>query len=125
MGCVLFEMSTLRHAFSAHDLNSLASKICRGKIPPLPKTYSKDLTDLVKALLIQKTDLRPSVKDVLRMSFIRGHIVKYLEARQAEAGEQKPKLGKKDSGQDEDRQVMSQLKEEASLPVIKEVHLIK
>ena len=30
LGCVLYEMATLRHAFDAASLNGLASKIMRG-----------------------------------------------------------------------------------------------
>ena len=32
LGCVLYEMATLRHAFDAASLNGLASKIMRGKL---------------------------------------------------------------------------------------------
>lgn len=32
LGCVLYEMTTLNHAFDANSLNNLASKIIKGKV---------------------------------------------------------------------------------------------
>ena len=32
LGCCLYEMATLKHAFNARDFNSLGCKILRGKV---------------------------------------------------------------------------------------------
>jgi NIMA (never in mitosis gene a)-related kinase len=47
LGCILYEMATLRHAFEAGDMKGLVLKILRGSYPPLPTWYSKDLRTLV------------------------------------------------------------------------------
>ena len=35
LGCVLYEMCNLRHAFDAQSINGLAVKILRGSYPPI------------------------------------------------------------------------------------------
>lgn len=47
LGCILYEMATLRHAFEAGDMKGLVLKILRGSYPPLPQYYSKDMRTLV------------------------------------------------------------------------------
>ena len=41
LGCILYEMCNLRHAFDAQSLNGLAVKILKGSYPALTTTYSK------------------------------------------------------------------------------------
>jgi hypothetical protein len=41
-------MCTYQHAFDAKGLVNVANKIVVGKSPDLPKTYSKELNDLLK-----------------------------------------------------------------------------
>lgn len=43
LGCVLYELCTLQHAFAADNLLGLVYKIVQGKVEPIPSTYSKDL----------------------------------------------------------------------------------
>lgn len=40
LGCVLYELCTLQHAFSASNLLGLVYKIVQGTIDPIPTTYS-------------------------------------------------------------------------------------
>eukprot|EP00954_Amorphochlora_amoebiformis_P015319 1201415-Amorphochlora_amoeboformis.AAC.2 len=40
LGCILYEMVTLRRAFTGKNLPNLVLKILRGKYPPIPKAYS-------------------------------------------------------------------------------------
>lgn len=47
LGCCIYEMCTLRHAFDAQTLNGLAIKILKGSYPPLNSIYSKPLRDLI------------------------------------------------------------------------------
>uniref|UniRef100_A0A5K4FE06 non-specific serine/threonine protein kinase n=1 Tax=Schistosoma mansoni TaxID=6183 RepID=A0A5K4FE06_SCHMA len=80
LGCVLYEMSTLRHAFNAKSFNALSYKILSGKIPDMPTQYSPELLELMRAMLHLKPEKRPSARRVLSNSFIRKHIVLFLEA---------------------------------------------
>lgn len=41
LGCVLYEMTTMKHAFDANSLQLLIQKIVKGQFPPPPAQYSK------------------------------------------------------------------------------------
>jgi NIMA (never in mitosis gene a)-related kinase 1/4/5 len=43
MGCVLYELTTLRHAFEGANMKALVLKIIRGVYPPVPSQYSNDV----------------------------------------------------------------------------------
>ncbi|CAH8506098.1 unnamed protein product [Schistosoma turkestanicum] len=73
-------MSTLRHAFNAKSFNALSYKILSGKVPDMPTQYSPELLELMRAMLHLKPEKRPSARRVLSNSFIRKHIVLFLEA---------------------------------------------
>ena len=70
MGCVLYEMSTLKHAFKAGSMKNLVLKIIRGSYPPINSRYSYDLRNLVTALLRRNPKERPSLDSILRKGFI-------------------------------------------------------
>ena len=70
MGCVLYEMSTLKHAFKAGSMKNLILKIIRGSYPPINSRYSYDLRNLVTALLKRNPKERPSLDSILRKGFI-------------------------------------------------------
>ncbi|NP_001084575.1 NIMA-related kinase 4 S homeolog [Xenopus laevis] len=80
LGCCVYEIATLRHAFNAKDMNSLVYRIIEGKLPPMPKDYTKELGDLIAAMLNRQPEKRPSVKQILHKSFIRHHITLFLQA---------------------------------------------
>ncbi|KAJ9532988.1 hypothetical protein QJQ45_018070, partial [Haematococcus lacustris] len=53
LGCVLYELCTLKHAFAADSLLSLVYQIVRGNFPPIPPNqFSQGLSNLVNALLV-------------------------------------------------------------------------
>ncbi len=78
LGCCVYEMASLKHAFSAHNINALMYKIIQGKVPPLPSQYSTQLTDLVQHMMARQAEERPDVHEILRMTFIRKHIKMFL-----------------------------------------------
>ncbi|KAK7489732.1 hypothetical protein BaRGS_00019127 [Batillaria attramentaria] len=79
LGCCVYEMTTLKHAFNAKDMNSLVYKILKGKTPPMPRQYSSELQDLMKQMLDQNPDRRPSVNRLLRNPYIKRNIAIFLE----------------------------------------------
>lgn len=79
LGCCVYEMATLKHAFTARNINALMYKILQGKVPPLPSKFSLDLTQLVQLMMSSNAKDRPSVNQILRMSFIREHIKMFLD----------------------------------------------
>jgi serine/threonine protein kinase len=42
LGCVLYELVSLRHAFDAREMKGLVQKILRGQYTPVPQNTSKD-----------------------------------------------------------------------------------
>jgi len=78
LGCVLYEMTTLNHAFDANSLNGLATKIVKGKYPPIHAKYSRYLRELISQMLMINPQLRPDVDQVLRKPFIKKHTVNFF-----------------------------------------------
>ncbi len=78
LGCVLYEMATLKHAFEAGCMRSLVLKIIRGSYPPISPSYSYDLRHLVAALLRKRPSERPTPAAILRKGFVRKAMAKRL-----------------------------------------------
>eukprot|EP01135_Chromosphaera_perkinsii_P002990 Nk52_evm12s232 gene=Nk52_evmTU12s232 len=71
LGCVLYEMCTLKHAFSALSIKVLVIKILRGCYPPIPERYSKEMIELISDLLTHDPQKRPSTQEILSKDLIR------------------------------------------------------
>ena len=59
LGCILYELCTLKHAFSAENLLGLVFKIVQDKQDPVPDIYSADMRNLVSLLLNKDEKKRP------------------------------------------------------------------
>ncbi|CAF2601961.1 unnamed protein product [Rotaria sp. Silwood2] len=73
VGCLLYEMCTYEHAFDGKGLMNVIYKVVEGKAPELPKTYSKELNDLLKKMLIKDPKNRPTAAQLLQAPFIVKH----------------------------------------------------
>uniref|UniRef100_A0A8C7QGU2 Serine/threonine-protein kinase Nek4 n=1 Tax=Oncorhynchus mykiss TaxID=8022 RepID=A0A8C7QGU2_ONCMY len=80
LGCCVYEMSTLKHAFNAKDMNSLVYRIVEGKLPQMPNKYDPQLGELIKSMLCKRPEDRPDVKHILRQPYIKRQIAMFLEA---------------------------------------------
>ncbi|CAH1267417.1 NEK1 [Branchiostoma lanceolatum] len=78
LGCVLYEMCTLKHAFEAGNMKNLVLKIIRGSYPPVSPRYSYELRNLVAQLFKRNPRDRPSINSILRKNFISKRIEKFL-----------------------------------------------
>lgn len=78
LGCVLYEMCNLRHAFDAQTLNGLAVKILKGKYPPISTTYSKPFRDLVGKMLSLNPKHRPAIWDMMNKPMVKRHIISFM-----------------------------------------------
>ena len=70
VGCVIYEMATLRPPFRAEDMDGLYKKIIKGVYPKLPSHFSVDLNNLIKLLLQVRPNQRPSAEKLLSMPFM-------------------------------------------------------
>ncbi|XP_061314327.1 serine/threonine-protein kinase Nek4 isoform X7 [Pezoporus flaviventris] len=91
LGCCVYEMATLKHAFNAKDMNSLVYRIIEGKLPPMPKDYSPQLVEIIRTMLSKRPEERPSVKSILRHQYIKHQISLFLEATKERAARSQKK----------------------------------
>ena len=78
LGCMLYELVTLCHAFDANSMKGLVMKILRGNYPPIPSYYSDDLKHLIADMLNKDPRKRPSVNKILERPFLR---VSYFDSK--------------------------------------------
>ena len=78
LGCILYEMVTLRHAFDASSMKGLVVKILRGTYPSIPSCYSQNLRELIDEMLEKDARKRPSVKKILEKEFLSSRISQLL-----------------------------------------------
>lgn len=78
LGCIMYEICNLQHAFDAQNLNGLAIKILKGNFLPVNTMYSKSLRQLIEQMLNTKPANRPSIEEVLNKPFIKKKLVQYI-----------------------------------------------
>jgi non-specific serine/threonine protein kinase/NIMA (never in mitosis gene a)-related kinase len=78
LGCLLYEMTTLNHAFDAQSMNGLAQKIIKGRYPPISPKYSKYLRELISQMLHVSPGSRPDLDQILRKPFVKKHVVNFF-----------------------------------------------
>jgi len=71
LGCILYELCVLKHAFDATNICGLIFKILNGSYPPIPESYSPELRGLVAQMLSRKPEERPRLESIIEMDFIK------------------------------------------------------
>ncbi|XP_061910729.1 serine/threonine-protein kinase Nek4 isoform X2 [Entelurus aequoreus] len=92
LGCCVYEMSTLKHAFNAKDMNSLVYRIVGGKLPQMPIKYDPQLGEMIKSMLCKKPEDRPNVNFILRQPYIKRQIAIFLEATKVKTAKSRQKV---------------------------------
>jgi NIMA (never in mitosis gene a)-related kinase len=82
LGCLLYELATLKHPFEARDERSLAEKVMRGVYAPIPSSYSTDLSTMVRILLNVDPSRRPTVDEILNHPIV----LKRIESQSVKCG---------------------------------------
>ena len=85
LGCVLYEMITLRPPFRAQNMEGLYNKVIKGQFSRIPDRFSNELFEIVKLLIQVNTDTRPSCDEILKHPIIQ----KRIEYFKSFTGEQK------------------------------------
>jgi NIMA (never in mitosis gene a)-related kinase len=78
LGCVLYELTTLRHAFDANNMKGLIMKILKGTYPPISSKYSSDLRSLISSMLSRNPRQRPNINQILALPVIQTRINQFL-----------------------------------------------
>ncbi|XP_062862399.1 serine/threonine-protein kinase Nek5-like isoform X2 [Trichomycterus rosablanca] len=79
LGCVLYELCTLKHPFEASSLRQLIIKICKGHYTPVSQRYSVELRLLLTQLFKVSPRDRPSVNSLLKRPLLHKHISNHLD----------------------------------------------
>ena len=74
LGCILYELCTLHHAFTAQNMNALFVNIILGRYDPIPKSFSNELQLLISRMLTYDSRMRPSINSVLATPMIKAYI---------------------------------------------------
>ncbi|KAL7991249.1 hypothetical protein Chor_015505 [Crotalus horridus] len=85
LGCVLYELCTLKHPFEGNNLPQLIMKICRGHFIPVSVKYSSNLRLLISQLFRTSPRDRPSINSILKKAFLEKQIKNYLPPEIIEA----------------------------------------
>ena len=74
IGCILYEMLSLNHAFDGASMKQLILRILEGTYPPPPPHYSKEIKELLGLLLKTNPEERPSAYDLLQTPMMQAEI---------------------------------------------------
>nr|XP_021516772.1 serine/threonine-protein kinase Nek5 isoform X2 [Meriones unguiculatus] len=78
LGCVLYELCTLKHPFESNNLHHLVLKICQARVAPISPHFSLDLQSLVPQLFKVSPRDRPSINSLLKRPFLETLVARYL-----------------------------------------------
>ncbi|NXL45591.1 NEK11 kinase, partial [Podilymbus podiceps] len=70
LGCILYEMCCMNHAFSGHNFLSIVLKIVEGDTPSLPDRYPSKLNAVLCSMLNKNPSLRPAAAEILKIPYI-------------------------------------------------------
>ncbi|NXE87767.1 NEK3 kinase, partial [Menura novaehollandiae] len=98
LGCILYELCTLKHLFQANSWKHLILKICKGSYDPLPSHYSYELHYLIKQMFKRNPQNRPSASTILARGCLTKLIKNCLPSEMTNEFEQVLKETKKHEG---------------------------
>ena len=77
LGCVIYELTTLKPPFQASDMNSLFKKILKGVIAPIPGHFSNDLRTMLASMLTVNSQKRLNTAELMQHPIFRAKDAKY------------------------------------------------
>lgn len=73
LGCLIYELCTLKPPFHAQNIKELASKVSTGRFERIPPHYSDSLQRVLNSLLLVNQEQRPSIFDLICHPVIVSH----------------------------------------------------
>ncbi|XP_063404093.1 serine/threonine-protein kinase Nek8-like [Mytilus trossulus] len=70
LGCVLYELASLKRAFEAANLPALVMKIMRGTFAPISVNYSDELKSLILSMLHLDPNKRPTINQIMAQPIV-------------------------------------------------------
>lgn len=90
LGCILYEMCTLKVPFDAQNFKQLCDRIIRGPAPRIGKDYSEELRDVCSKMLSLDPRARPSAAELLQRPIIQKEIRRMLEEEKEQKAAAEP-----------------------------------
>ena len=83
LGCILYELCTLKKPFEADNLLGLVFKIVTEKPAPVPSNlpYSKEIKQLIDLLLEKDPKDRPSIAQILQMPIVKQKMNEFVASK--------------------------------------------
>lgn len=75
LGCILYELTTLNHAFDGNNMKALVQKILKGVYPPIHSGFSSNLAKLISGMLQLDPQKRPNVVQIIELPFMRDSLL--------------------------------------------------
>ena len=76
LGCILYELLTFNHPFTATNQAALFIKILNNKYNPFPSYVDEDLKNMVDFILEKDYEIRPSMKEIITTDSFQYHAKK-------------------------------------------------
>ncbi|XP_072120361.1 serine/threonine-protein kinase Nek3 [Mobula birostris] len=105
LGCVLYEICTLRHPFQSNSWKNLILKICKGSYSPIPRHYSYELHYIIKQMFKRNPKDRPSINTILARHCFAKLISNFLSPEMMKEEFSEPTAKKKRSAQPKQKKV--------------------
>ncbi|KAK3239087.1 hypothetical protein CYMTET_50962 [Cymbomonas tetramitiformis] len=84
LGCVLYELCTLKAAFAASNFPRVALKVLRGTFAAIDDTkYSADLRNIINMMLTSKVTERPTIEELLTRPEVSKRAEEYISEVEA------------------------------------------
>ncbi|XP_042302691.1 serine/threonine-protein kinase Nek3 [Sceloporus undulatus] len=77
LGCILYELCTLKHPFQSNSWKNLILKICKGYYSPLPSHYTYELQYLIKQMFRKDPKNRPSASTILAGNCLAKRMIRF------------------------------------------------
>ena len=75
LGCILYEMMYLKHAFEADSIGELVMNILEGNYNlKINAGFNEDVINLLKSILVIDANKRPSIEDILQFKVLKKYI---------------------------------------------------
>ena len=71
MGCVLYELASLKPPFNGTGMKDLFNRISKGEFERIPRCYSNELYDVIRQCLKLNPNERPTCDEILSNPFIK------------------------------------------------------